>query len=112
VTGADVLTLAGTPRPTDEQSAWADMTAAAAHYLGTDTADPDAGVPDDTPGYAEVQPAAQLAAVELYKRREAPFGATSYADAYGQAIRLSRDYLGPILPTLRRWHPTAGVVAG
>ena len=120
VTGAEVLALAGTPRPAADQIAWADMAAAAmcaavAGYLGTYPTDPPTEPPDvpaDTPGYAEVKPAAELAAIELYKRREAPFGSTSYADAYGQAIRLARDYLHPILPTLRRWHPTAGVVAG
>lgn len=119
VTGPEVLALAGTPRPTADQTAWADMCAAALCaavlqylgeylYLSPGTTDYDVG----EPGYEEVQPATQLAAVELYKRREAPFGTTSYADAYGQAIRLSRDYLHPIMPTLRRWHPTAGVVAG
>lgn len=119
VTGPEVLALAGTPRPTADQSAWADMcaaalTAAVENYLGEYVwAYPGEYVVDvGYPGYEELKPATQLAAVELYKRREAPFGTTSYADAYGQAIRLSRDYLHPILPTLRRWHPTAGVVAG
>ena len=110
VTGEEVLALAGTPRPTADQTAWADAAAAAisaavAHKLELDVPE----VPTDHPGYAELKPAAELAAVELYKRREAPFGLTSYADAYGQAVRLSRDYLGPILPTLNRWHPTGGV---
>jgi len=113
VTGADVLALAGAPRPDQDQTTWADacagaLTAAIAQYLGLPELDPP-DVPADTSGFAEIQPAATLAAVELYKRREAPFGLTSYADAYGQAVRLSRDYLAPILPTLRRWHPTAGV---
>jgi hypothetical protein len=118
VTGAEVLALAGTPRPTPDQAAWADkaagaMTAAVNNYLGEYVwAYPGEYVIDlGYPGWEELKPAAELAAVELYKRREAPFGSTSYADAYGQAIRLSRDYLAPILPTLRRWHPTAGVVA-
>ena len=110
VTGEEVLALAGTPRPTADQVAWADaaagaISAAVVHKLELDTPD----LPVDHPGYAELKPAAELAAVELYKRREAPFGITSYADAYGQAVRLSRDYLGPILPTLNRWHPTGGV---
>jgi hypothetical protein len=126
VTGAEVIALAGVPRATPDQLAWADTAAAAitaaveyyleplpAYYravLFDELGDPRA-LDESAPGYAEIKPAAELAAVELYKRREAPFGSTSYADAYGQAIRLSRDYLHPILPTLRRWHPTAGVVA-
>jgi hypothetical protein len=127
VTGAEVLALAGTPRPTADQIAWADMaaaalTAAVEHYLEelpgyyrevlVDVLGDPRAIDETTPGYAELKPATELAALELYKRREAPFGATSWADAYGQAIRLSRDYLHPIMPTLRRWHPTAGVVAG
>ena len=118
VTGPDVLALAGTPRPTADQAAWADMAAAAisaavAQYLGFYPTDPPTppDVPADFAGFDEVKPAAQLAALELYKRREAPFGVVDLADVYGQAIRLSRDYLASILPMLRRWHPTAGIVA-
>ena len=144
VTGSEIIALAGVPRATPDQIAWADMaaaaiTAAVEQYLEPYLYPAPVSVPtgyrgplseynprfppppgrqvlrvaidESTPGWPEIKPAAELAGVELYKRREAPFGTTSYADAYGQAIRLSRDYLHPILPTLRRWHSTAGVVA-
>ena len=118
LTGAEILAHAGTPRATADQVEWADVcataiTAAIAHYLGLYPTDPPdiPDVPPDTEGYLELVPAARSAGLELYKRREAPFGATDYADVYGQAIRLSRDYLAAILPTLRRWHPTAGIHA-
>ena len=121
VTGAEILVQSGaypalaTPKP--EDSAWADAVASAIsagfdHRLrdawGFDSADPPAPLPPPTPLPAELTVAALNAGVELYKRREAPFGPTGYVDISGSAIRLARDYLEAVAPILARY-ATVGI---
>jgi hypothetical protein len=109
VTGTEVLDTAGVPSAGRDPATltWADQVAGAiiaavTRYMGAEP------VPAD-PGYPEIQPAALLAALELYKRREAPYGVTGWADPMGQAIRLARDYIQPIQPILARWRPSGPV---
>jgi hypothetical protein len=57
---------------------------------------------------AEVCQAARIAAADLYKRREAPFGLTSgYTDMAGVALRVARDPLEGVRPMLDRWRRVA-----
>jgi hypothetical protein len=65
-------------------------------------------LPAPTPLPAELELAALNAGVELYKRREAPFGPTGYVDIQGSAIRLARDYLEAVAPIIARY-ATVGI---
>jgi hypothetical protein len=103
VTGAEVLLHAGvtanggTASPDDE--AWADACAAAVS-AGFDRRLSGATVVGDEP---ELVWAARGAGVEAYKRREAVFGLTGYVDLQGAAIRVARDYIDAVGPTIARY---------
>jgi hypothetical protein len=47
--------------------------------------------------------------VEAYKRREAPFGVTGFADLEGAAVRVARDSLEGVKPGLARWRQRTGI---
>lgn len=124
VTGAEILVQSGAypdtaaaagAKPAD--AAWATTCASAisegfdARLVGAwgdDGLDPPAYLPPPTPLPAELTTAALNAGVELYKRREAPFGPTGYVDIQGAAIRLARDYLEAVAPILARY-ATVGI---
>lgn len=121
VTGAAILVQSGAytdpASATPADIAWADDVAAAisagfdARLIGAwgdDGADPPLPLPPPTPLPAELEVAALNAGVELYKRREAPFGPTGYVDIQGSAIRLARDYLEAVAPIIARY-ATVGI---
>lgn len=104
VTGPDILLHAGATAegqtPSAEDAAWADACAAAVsagfdHRLAGVT-----GIVGDEP---ELVWAARGAGVEAYKRREAVFGLTGYVDLQGAAIRVARDYIEAVAPTIARY---------
>lgn len=107
VTGDAILTQAGTDSPEADDQEWADACAAATQ----------AGIvrridrPDDDPTWdvatPELSEAALIAGVEAYKRREAPFGVTGYADLQGIAVRVARDPIETVGPILDRWRKVA-----
>lgn len=110
VTGPELLTFVGSSNPSAADSEWADVCAAAIndairYYL--DYPDPDYGI-----GNEELIGAARLAASEMYRRRDAPFGTTGFTDLQtGGLIRLARDYLEGVKPVLFRYKSIAGLIA-
>lgn len=110
LTGADFLAWAGVKQPTPDDSAWADLAAAAITAAIHDELDiVDAAALDTAP---EIQAAARLAASELYQRRSAPFGSTGYVEPNtGTIVRLARDYIDAIRPILWRYRNVAGLIA-
>jgi hypothetical protein len=121
VTGAAILVQSGAYTDADaatpSDTAWAAQCASAISEgfdarlrgaWGDDGLDPPAPLPPPTPLPAELATAALNAGVELYKRREAPFGPTGYVDIQGAAIRLARDYLEAVAPIIARY-ATVGI---
>jgi hypothetical protein len=105
---ASILALAGVTAPTGDDTAWAVSCADGINaeidvYLGLGAIAPE---PDRDGAIGRV---ADLAGVEAYKRREAPFGITGFADLEGAAVRLARDSLEGQKPTLDRWRVRTGV---
>jgi hypothetical protein len=58
---------------------------------------------------AELDVAAMLAGAEAYKRKEATWGLTGYADLEGNAIRVAKDYLEGIKPIADRYGNGPGI---
>ena len=102
VTADEIRAQAGGLAP-DPGDTWA-LACAAAINAGIDRRlagiETPAVTRDDLP---EVAWSAQTAGVEAYKRREAVFGLTGFADLQGAAIRISRDYLEAIAPQIARY---------
>jgi len=101
LTGTQILTFVGVKAPTDEETAWADAVAAAlvsgvAHRLNG------AIIVDGSGAEDELNVALLIGGAEGYKRREATFGLTGYADIEGNAIRVARDYLDGVRPLIER----------
>jgi hypothetical protein len=110
VTGSQILAHVRVTSPSAEDQTWADACAEAVssgidRMLGTQP-EP---LPDDL--YAEVAPNALTAGGDAYRRRDAPFGLSSYSDISGVATRVARDYLEGIRPQLERWRTVADGVA-
>jgi hypothetical protein len=57
----------------------------------------------------ELKVAARIAGTEAFKRKEAAFGLTGYADLQGAAIRVSRDYLQAVYPQIDRYGNGPGI---
>ena len=109
VTGAQILSFVGNgTAPKPEDIAWADAVANAVtqgllvRLNGAVLALPSAG--ED-----ELNVALLLAGAEGYKRREATFGSSGYADLEGNANRLTRDYLEAIKPLIDRYSAGPGI---
>lgn len=100
VDGAAILADAGVAAPTADDTQWAELCAAAVSG-GMDSRLEGAVLTDPPP--VELQWSALRAGVEAYKRREATFGITGYADLQGAAIRVARDYLEGFAPILERY---------
>lgn len=109
VTGGSILVFVGVKSPDEGEAQWADLVARAVsqgietRLNGADIVNP----PDDL--YPELQAAALLAGGEGYKRREATFGLTGYADLEGAAIRVARDYLAGVGPLIDRYSNGPGI---
>lgn len=108
VTAAQVLSGAGIVTPSDDETEWAEACAAAIESAiverlgGAEIADP-SGALD------ELSLAARLAALEAFKRKEAVFGVTGYADLQGAAIRVARDYMDGVRPIVDRYRIVGGI---
>lgn len=107
VTAAQVLAFVGIEgTPSDAETEWATACAAAVESAiverlgGAEIADPSAALD-------ELSVAARFAAGEAYKRKEATFGVTGYADLQGAAIRVARDYMDGVYPLVNRYRATA-----
>jgi len=104
LTGADILGFVGVKVPSASEIQWADMCAGAVlHGISTRL---NGAVPVF---YEELNTAALLAGTECYKRKEAMFGLTGYADIEGAAIRVARDYLNGIAPLIDRHSNGPGI---
>lgn len=107
VTGAAILAQAGVTAPTEEDQTWADLCAGAVQAGIVRRVDRDPEDPTWLDAEPELMDAALVAGVEAYKRRDAPFGVTGYADLQGIAVRVARDYIDTVGPILDRWRRVA-----
>ncbi len=108
VTGAQVLLLVGVKNPDEVETAWANAVARAV-VSGINHRLNGAIIPSPSSAEDELLVAAGLAAAEAYKRREATFGLTGYADLEGNAIRVARDYLAGVYPLIDRYSNGPGI---
>jgi hypothetical protein len=109
VTGAEILTHLHVSIPAPEDVTWAEVCAGAVNGgIGVRLVDAPFIEPPPPDLYAEIHYAAIVAGSEAYKRREAAFGITGYADLQGIAIRVARDYLDSVAPILARY-ATVGI---
>jgi len=91
--------------PTEQDIEWSDMVAEA--LLEGLTIRLNGALPP-TPS-RELDVALLIGGAEAYKRREATFGLTGYADLEGNAIRVARDYLDSIRPMIDRYSAGPGI---
>ena len=102
LTGDLILAFVGVKVPADDEQEWADKVAAAlmsglTHRLNGTV------IEDGSPAEDELNVALLIGGAEGYKRREATFGLTGYADLEGNAIRVARDYLDGVRPLIERY---------
>jgi len=108
VTGAQILTFVGNKTPATEDTEWADAIAKAL-TSGLTVRLNGAVIADGSIAEDELNVALRLAGAEGYKRREATFGLTGYADLEGAAIRVARDYLDSVRPQIDRYSAGPGI---
>jgi len=108
VTGAQILTFVGNKTPATGDSEWADAIAKAI-TSGLTVRLNGAVIVDPSPAEDELNVALLLAGAEGYKRREATFGLTGYADLEGSAIRVAKDYLEGMRPLIDRYSAGPGI---
>ena len=106
VTGAQILDFVGVKVPSTSDSDWADavagaVTAGATFLLNGKVPAPEAD--------AELNVALLIAGAEAYKRKEATFGLTGYADMEGNAIRVAKDYMEGVKPVINRYSNGPGI---
>jgi hypothetical protein len=102
LTAEQVLAFVGVTVPTDEETAWATMVAKAL-VAGLTQRLNGAVIVDGSAAEDELNVALMIGGAEGYKRREATFGLTGYADLEGNAIRVARDYLDGVRPLIERY---------
>ena len=108
LTGAQILAFTGADESVAENVTWADAVAKALvsgltyRLNGAVIASP-SGAED------ELNVALQIGGAEAYKRREATFGSTGYADLEGTATKLARDYLEGVKPLINRYSAGPGI---
>lgn len=105
VEATEILTYVGVKSPTDAETEWAQVCADAVNDGITVRLN---GAVITNPVPHELHTAAIMAGGETYKRREAPFGVTGFADSEG-AIRLARDYLEGVKPMIDRYGNGPGI---
>lgn len=108
LTGAQVLTFVGNKTPTSEDTAWADAVAKAL-VAGVASRLNGAVIASPSPAEDELNVALMLGGAEGYKRKEATFGLTGFADLEGNATKLARDYLTGIAPLINRYSNGPGI---
>lgn len=100
VTGSQVLAFVGNVAPDATETTWADAVASAVDSATTTMLN---GSIPSSAAITEIEVAALIASAEAYKRREAIFGLTGYADMEGQAVRVARDYMDGVRPLIMRY---------
>lgn len=108
VTGSQILAFVGVKVPTPEQTEWANAVAKAL-ISGVTVKLNGAIIADGSAAEDELDVALLIAGAEAYKRQEATFGLTGYADLEGSAIRVARDYLDSIKPMIDRYSAGPGI---
>lgn len=108
LTGAQILAFVGVVTPSEQEQTWADAVAAALmsgvlHRLNG------AVIVDGSGAEDELNVALLIGGAEAFKRREATFGLTGYADIEGNAIRVARDYLDGVRPLIERYSAGPGI---
>ena len=108
VSGAEVLTFVGADTPDTDETNWATACAAAVESAITQRLN-GAVIADPSGAHDELHVAARIAAAEAFKRKEAIFGVTGYADLQGAAIRVARDYMDSVRPIIDRYRIVGGI---
>lgn len=108
VTGAQILDYVGVKAPTASDEEWANAVAKAVTAGATFLLN---GAVITAPSAAEdeLNVALLIAGAEAYKRREATFGLTGYADLEGSAIRVAKDYMEGVKPIVFRYGNGPGI---
>ena len=106
VMGPQILAFVGVANPSPAETEWSDLVALAVNN-GIDNKLN--GVFIDPLLLSELEVAARIAGAEAFKRREATFGLTGYADLEGSAIRVARDYLSGVGPLIERYNAGPGI---
>lgn len=102
LTGAQILTFVGNDNPTEDDTEWADKVAGALVSALTVRLN-GATIADGSGAEDELNVALLIGGAEGYKRREATFGLTGYADLEGGAIKVAKDYLDGVKPLINRY---------
>jgi len=108
LTGEGILAFVGKTVPTQQDTEWADLVAAAI-LAGVNTRLNGAVIDSPSMAEDELHVAMLLAGAEGFKRKEATFGLTGYADMEGNAIRVARDYLEGMKPLIDRYGTGPGI---
>lgn len=108
LTGVQILAFVGNTEPTAADTEWSDAVASAlisamtVKLNGAVIASP-SGAED------ELNVALLIGGAEAYKRREATFGSSGYADLEGNAIKFARDYIAGVTPLIDRYSAGPGI---
>ena len=108
LTGTQVLTFVGVKTPATDDTTWADAVAAAL-VAGLTSRLNGAVIVDGSGAEDELNVALLIGGAEAYKRREATFGLTGYADLEGSAIKVAKDYLDGVKPLINRYSAGPGI---
>ena len=107
-TSAEVLAFVGVVSPSPAETEWAEAVTKAVNS-GIDGRLNGIILTDPSPALDEIKVAARIAGAEAFKRREATFGLTGYADLEGNAIRIAKDYLSGVTPLIDRYSAGPGI---
>jgi hypothetical protein len=105
VDAAAVLAYAGVKTPSQAETDWAALCAAAVDEGITIRLN---GAVLADPAPSELTLVATMAAGEAYKRKETPFGQTGFSDTEN-AVRFARDYLDGVRPQIDRYGNGPGI---
>lgn len=105
VSAEEILAYVGKQSPTEYESEWAKDCAKAVNAGITIRLN---GAPITNPPPAELKTIAKMAGGDAFKRREAPFGVAAF-DGQGEAMRLTRDYLDGVKPSIDRYGAGPGI---
>jgi hypothetical protein len=108
LTGLQILSFTGADETVPENVEWADMVAKAM-VSGLTVRLNGTIVVDGSTAEDELNVALLIGGAEGYKRREATFGLTGYADLEGSAIKVAKDYLDGVKPLINRYSSGPGI---